>query len=71
MYNSHSRYQQDYQEAMAEDTEGTLKFLQKEREKALKSYNSNNDIIYCSICGEPLVKNSISYEEGYHTDNCI
>lgn len=71
MFNSRQKYNHDYQEAITEDPQGTMKFIQKEREIALKSYNSNDKIIYCSICGEPLRKNSISYYEGFHIDNCI
>lgn len=71
MFNSRQRYYNDYQEAITEDAEGLQEFLQREREKVLKSYNSNDNIVYCSICGEPLVKDSISYFEGFHIDNCI
>jgi hypothetical protein len=69
--NSKFKYQQDYNEAMAEDPQGTLNFINAERERALKSYSSNDIIIYCAICGEPLIKGSMAYSEGYHFDNCI
>jgi len=69
--NSVFKYNQDYQEAMAEDPQGTLNFIQQEREKALKSYSNNDIIKYCAICGEPMIKGSMAYNEGFHFDNCI
>ena len=69
--NSVFKYQQDYNEAMSEDPQGTLNFIHQERERGLKSYSSNDTIKYCVICGEPLIKGSMSYYEGFHFDNCI
>ncbi|MFA6662523.1 MAG: hypothetical protein WCS56_05775 [Bacilli bacterium] len=69
--NSVFKYNQDYQEAITEDPQGTMNFIQQEREKALKSYSSNDTIKYCAICGEPMIKGSIAYYEGFHIDNCI
>jgi len=69
--NSKFKYQQDYNEAMAEDPQGILNFILAERERALKSYSSDDTIKYCAICGEPLIKGSIAYYEGFHIDNCI
>lgn len=71
MFNSHQKYWNDYNEAMSDDPQGTTLFINREREKALKSYGKNDEIHYCSICNEPLVKDSISYDEGFHIDNCI
>jgi hypothetical protein len=71
MFNSHQKYYNDYQEAMTEDPEGTAQFINRERKKALKSYKEGEEIRYCNICGEPLVKDSVSYDEGWHIDNCI
>jgi hypothetical protein len=69
--NSHGRYQEQYNEAIQEDAEGLNAFLQIERKKALNSYPKGVDVVYCDICGEPLVYNSMSYHEGYHFDSCI
>ena len=69
--NSQFKYTQDYNEAMAEDPTGTMKFIADERKKALNSYPKGEKVKYCSICNEPLVFNSVSYGEEYHVDNCI
>jgi len=69
--NNYFRYQQDYNEFMGEDSEGMQEFLAKEREETLNSYAEGEEVVYCSICGEPLKKGSMSYYEGMHIDSCV
>lgn len=69
--NSEARYLSSYNEAMKEDSEGLLKFIAEEREKALKSYPKGTEPKYCPICKEPMYYNSVSYDEGFHIDDCI
>lgn len=71
MFNNISRYRQDYNEAILEDAEGLQSFLEVERKKANSSYPLGKQVKCCTICGEPLVYDSISYKEDYHTDSCI
>ncbi|NLT15401.1 MAG: hypothetical protein GXY05_13790 [Clostridiales bacterium] len=71
MFNSQFRYSQDIAEAMSEDAEGTAAFLESERQKAYASYKPGDEARCCCICGEPLVKNSVSYYEGFHIDSCV
>ena len=49
MFNSHQRYYNDYNETITEDPEGLQEFLNSEREKALKSYNENEEIKYFNM----------------------
>lgn len=71
MFNSHAKYKEDLREAMAEDPQGTMQFIQKERDTACNSYPVGKKVKYCSICKEPMAYGSVSYDEGIHIDNCI
>lgn len=71
MFNSQARYESQLAEMFEEDAEGTLSYLDKEYQRAMDSYPEGEEVIYCSICCQPLVYNSISYTEGCHVDSCV
>ena len=71
MINNSTNYEAQKHEWISEDPEGYQNFLDKQREKAIKSYSKGVEIKYCSICGSPMRYNSMSYHEGFHFDSCL
>ena len=69
--NSREKYRADLAEQMRENAEATNRFIESQRKKALESYKPGEAVRYCFLCGEPLIKGSMAYDEGYHFDNCI
>lgn len=69
--NDLARYLATYNEMCNEDFNGTMKWISECRKKAFQSYPDEEKIRYCTLCGEPLVYTSISYDEGFHIDSCL
>jgi len=69
--NNLDRYQEQYNESMMEDPDGTQEFLESERKKAYESYPEGEEVVHCGYCGEPLRYRSVSYHEGFHIDSCL
>lgn len=40
-------------------------------QRALDSYDKNDEIRICHKCHLPLLKNSLAYDEGFHFDTCF
>lgn len=71
MINNYSVYQSQLNEWIQEDPDGYNNYVQKSNQKAFDSYPEGKEVIYCTICGAPLVYNSMSYHEGFHFDSCL